>query len=62
MSRSIKVSDEVYQELIAMLQARESFSQVIERMLKVYRTIKDVSEGLAPSHYLNRKSQEDKGG
>jgi len=49
MSKSIKVTDEVYLALEAIREKRETFSEAIERLLRVYDTIKGVSE---PSHYL----------
>ncbi|MBU2060070.1 MAG: hypothetical protein KKB38_20360 [Gammaproteobacteria bacterium] len=52
MSKTLKVSDEIYQELEGLLQPRETFSQVIERILRTYRTIVGVAEALPGSHYL----------
>jgi len=52
MSKTIRISEEVYQEIERLLEPRETFSQVINRVLKVYRTIRDVSDGLPASHYL----------
>jgi len=55
MSKSIKVSDEVYHRLMGMLTVRETFSQVIERLLEVYYKIESVSSTLGASHYLKRE-------
>jgi len=52
MSKSIKVTDGVYIALEAIREKRETFSEAVERMIKVYATIKDVSDTLGPSHYL----------
>ncbi len=55
MSKTIKVTDEVYQELEGFLELRETFSQVIERVLRVFKTIRDVSDNLTANHYLHSK-------
>jgi len=52
MSHSIKVTDGVYIALEAIREKRETFSEAVERLIKVYATIKDVSDTLGPSHYL----------
>lgn len=52
MSKSIKVSDQVYNRLLELLKPRETFSEVIQRVLKVYDTVSNVSDILGPSHYL----------
>jgi len=52
MSKSIKVTDGVYIALEAIREKRETFSEAVERLIKVYATIKDVSDTLGPSHYL----------
>lgn len=44
-SKTIRVSEELYQELEKILQPRESFGQCIERILRVYRTVTDVAQG-----------------
>ena len=62
MSKSIKVTEPLYHELIGYMKPRESFSDVIERVLKVYRTVSDVSEILGPSHYLKSSTPPGKGG
>lgn len=52
MSKSIKVSDAVYIDLVKVQRLRETFSQEVERLLRVYTTLFEVSETLGPSHYL----------
>jgi len=52
LSKSIKVTDGVYIALEAIREKRETFSEAVERLIKVYATIKDVSDTLGPSHYL----------
>ncbi len=39
MSKSIKVSEEVYQELLALQRPRETFSQVVERLIHSYELL-----------------------
>ena len=52
MSKTIRLTDGVYIVLDAIREKRETFSEAIERITKVYLTIKDVSDTLGPSHYL----------
>lgn len=52
MSKTIKVDDEVYNSLEAIREKRETFSKVVERLVKVFATLKDVSDTLGPAHYL----------
>lgn len=52
MSKTIRVEEGVYEQLDKIRDWKESFSQVIERLLKVYKTIYDLSEILGPAHYL----------
>lgn len=59
MSHSIKVSDGVYITLEAIRGKRETFSQVVERLIRVYASLKDVSETLGPSHYLKERPREE---
>ncbi|GAI48531.1 unnamed protein product, partial [marine sediment metagenome] len=56
MTHTIKVSDETYQELESLLEPRETFDGVVGRLLKVYKTIKEVAGILGPSHYLKSKT------
>ncbi len=55
MPKTIKVEDRVYDKLVSLLEPRETFSQVVERLLRVYATIKDVSDALGPGHYLKER-------
>jgi len=52
MSNTIRLSFEVYQKLDAIREKRETFSEVVDRILRVYATLKEVSDTLGPSHYL----------
>jgi len=59
MSRSIKVTDEVYRTIRKYMGAQESYSHVIERAFSVFETITEVKNTLGPSHYLmERRKQE----
>jgi len=55
LGKTIKVEDEVYQRLERLIVHRETFSHVIERLLKLYDMMSDVSTALGPSHYLNQR-------
>ena len=57
MSKSIKVSEEVYQELVKEQRPRETFNEEIERFLRVYKTLFNVVETLGPSHSLMQKPE-----
>lgn len=52
MSRSIKVSDQVYRELRELQGPRETYSHVIERLLAIVRPIRDAAGFLGPGHDL----------
>ena len=50
MSRSIKVTDGVYNRLEDIMEVRESFSQVIERLLRIRDQVSSVRDTLGPAH------------
>lgn len=52
MSKTIRLEDEVYNDLDAIREKRETFSQAVARIIRVFTTIKDVSDTLGPQHYL----------
>ena len=52
MAKTIWLTDGVYITLDAIREKRETFSEVVERLLKLYITMRDVSDTLGPSHYL----------
>ena len=52
MSKTIRIEDGVYIALEGIREKRETFSQVVERLIKVYATMKEVSDSLGPAHYL----------
>jgi len=57
MSKSIKVTDQVYKTIKKYMGPQESYSHVIERALSVFETISEVSETLGPAHYLKEKQE-----
>lgn len=63
MSHSVKVSDQVYTNLLRLQGPRETFSEVIGRMIFIRDTIASIGDTLGPAHYLMRipeKPQETK--
>lgn len=58
MSKSIKVSDDVYERLQAHQEPRESYSQLINRLLNTVEAIQAVSSTLGPSHHLMGRAKE----
>jgi len=52
MSNTIRLSADVYMALEQIREKRETFSQAVERIIKVYATMREVSDTLGPSHYL----------
>ena len=52
MSRTIRLEERVYNDLEGIREKRETFSQAVERIIRVYVTMKEVSDTLGPSHYL----------
>jgi len=61
MSKTIRLEDGVYIGLDAIREKRETFSEAVERIIRVYVTIKDVSDTLGPGHYL-KAEEPPKGG
>ena len=55
MSKSIKVDDKVYERLVELTIHRETFNHVIERLLRLWDMMHNVTEILGPSHYLMGK-------
>lgn len=55
MSKTIRVSDQTYQALEGILAPRETFNEVILRILKVYQQMRTVSDSLGAGHYLKRE-------
>ena len=55
MSKSIKVSDKVYEELRELQAPRETYTEVIDRLLSTIRPLREASKFLGPSHYLKER-------
>ena len=52
MRKQISLDIAVYEQLDTLRGKRESFSQLVERLVKVYKTLFEVAEVLGPAHYL----------
>ena len=52
MGKTIRVEDETYEDLEKLIIHRETFNNVIQRLLKVYHTLSEVSVILGPEHWL----------
>ena len=50
MAKTIKVDEEVYQKLDNERQKGETFSQVVDRMLRVVGQLKEVARTLGPNY------------
>ena len=59
MSKAIKVKDEVYNELLILQYPRETISEVIARLLRVYSTLFSAADALGPRHYVKESPKEE---
>jgi len=59
MSKTIRVEDGVYNELEELRSKRETFSEVIERLLAIVRPLQEASSILGPSHYLKERPKQE---
>ncbi len=59
MKRSIKIDDNVYQELRALQGPRETYSEVIERLLAIVRPLRQAATILGPAHYLQERQRDE---
>ena len=50
MSKTVKLTDGVYIALDALRQHRETFSEAVERLIKLYVAVEEMSTTLGPSH------------
>lgn len=62
MSKQIRVSDTTYKELELLMQPRETFENVLRRLLVVYKEISDIKTTIGPSHYLMERPKVKNGG
>ena len=53
MSKTIKLDDQVYQKLDELREKRETFSEVVQRLLDLHLMLTDVTKALGPGHYLH---------
>jgi hypothetical protein len=58
MSKTIRVQDDIYEQLEKIRDWKETFSQVLGRLLKVYKTIYTIRDILGPGHYLMKHGTE----
>jgi len=59
MSKSIKITNEVYQELQKLQRPREPYSNIIARTISAYKAIQGIRDGLPPSHYLLERPKQE---
>jgi len=59
MGKTIRVTDNVYRELQEIQAPRETYSEVIERLLSTIRPLREMSTILGPSHYLKERPKEE---
>jgi len=59
MSKSIKVSDQVFKELQKLQEPRQTYSDVIAILIQVVTELRGVSAILGPSHYLKERPREE---
>jgi predicted CopG family antitoxin len=57
LSKTIKVDDKEYQQLEEIKEKRESFAEVVARLLRLYVAVSETSKLLGPSHYLKNVEQ-----
>jgi len=55
LSKAIKVDEKVYERLEELRDWKETFSEVIERLLKVYDTIYTGRDSLGPAHFVRER-------
>ncbi len=55
MTHSIKVSDEVFQTLRQLQKPRESYNEILSRVLAAYQVIQGIRDGLPASHWLQER-------
>lgn len=55
MDKTIKLKQEVYADLEKIAVRGETYSQVVERLIRVYKTLSSVADTLGPSHWVNER-------
>lgn len=56
MTKTIKVSQETYNALEELREKRETFDQAVQRVIKVFKQLEEMSKALGPAHYLKSDS------
>lgn len=56
MTKTIKVSQETYDALEGIREKRETFDQAISRVIKVFKTLEEMTKSLGPAHQLKADS------
>lgn len=56
MSHTIKLEDQVFEKLQSLQGHRETYSQTVERLIRVVQTLDQVVEILGPSHHIMSRS------
>ena len=59
MSKQIRVSDEVYERLHEMQRPRETFSELVERLMRVYKSLFEASNLLGSGYHLTERPKGD---
>jgi len=60
MRKTIKVDEQTYKDLDEIRDKRETFDEVVKRVIAVFKQIQQLSDDLGPGHYL--KSDTSPGG
>lgn len=55
MPKTIQLEDRVYADLETIRVKDETRSEVVERLIRVYKTISSVADTLGPSHWINER-------
>jgi len=59
MSKQIRLTDGVYIALDSLREKRESFSEVVERIIKTHVLVAGIRDGLPASHYLQERPKQE---
>ena len=59
MSKAIKLDDQVYERLDRLRGKRETFSEVVARLLEIVEVVHKSAEILGPSHWVNERPATD---
>lgn len=59
MSKQIRLTDGVYIVLDSLREKRETFSEVVERIIKTHVLVAGIRDGLPASHYLQERPKQE---